>query len=139
MKLRKKIEITLVAALGVTLMLLIVLLTHFAMSQPLEKGQLEISKFEFEKPLSATDKIQIKTLLQTIPGVNQDIIIHDNSVVCFRDATNCEEQKIIQKIGSFGKCKPHKSTSDKYANIQFSETNTKEKFHHLAIAMDDSD
>lgn len=139
MTIRKKIEIGLVTLLGISLMLFIVLLTHLATSTPLVKKQLEISKIEFEKPLSATDKIQIKTLLQTMPGVNQDIIIHDNSVVCFRDATNCEEQKIIQKIGSFGKCKPHKSTSDKYANIQFSETNTKGKFHHLAIAMDDSD
>lgn len=57
MKLRKKIEITLVATLGVSLMLLIVLLTHFAMSQPLDKGRLEISKFEFQKSLSAAGKI----------------------------------------------------------------------------------
>jgi hypothetical protein len=135
MKLRKKIEITLVAALGVSLMLLIVLLTHFAMSQPLDKDQLEISKFEFQKPLSSADKIEIKMLLQTIPGMGRDIIICHNSMVCFHDAHSCDAQQIIQKLCATGKYKARKIHRNQWSNTPLANVESPGKFHQLAIAI----
>ncbi|MBS7787620.1 hypothetical protein KIH23_09955 [Flavobacterium sp. CYK-55] len=137
MKLRKKIEITLVAALGVSLMLLIVLLTHFAMSQPLDKSQLEISKFEFQKPLSSADKIEIKMLMQSIPGMGRDIIICNNSMVCFHDSQSCNKEEIIQKLCSTGKYNARKIHINDISSVQLARLEAKGKFHHLAVAIRD--
>ncbi len=100
MKLRKKIEIASVCTLGISLMLLIILLTHYATSQALDKNEFEVSTILFAQPLDSAEKREVKNVLRSIPGIHDDIIVQKKRAVCLRDNQICNEQIIIQELSS---------------------------------------
>jgi len=134
MKLRKKIEIALVSALGISLMLSIILLTQYATSQPIEKTNLEVSKIKFNQPLDPMKKMEVKAILRAIPGIENEVIVQGNTAVCFRDAQICDEQKIMDQLSA-----GHYSGQISRLNTEYDHSVYRGKLYRFAIATRNSE
>lgn len=105
MTIRKKLKITALSILGITLLLFVVLVHHIANARPVENATIQVSRIDFDKPFDSLGTVEIREKLHSIPGVKSDIIVKNNVVVYFHDNTIADSKKVYSELMKKGNYK----------------------------------
>lgn len=102
MRTKKKIRIAIVSFIGTSLMLLIILVAHIASARQLENATIQVSRIDFDKPFDSLGTLEIKSNIQSIPGVKSDVIVKGNVVVYFHDNKITNSKKVFDVLMTKG-------------------------------------
>jgi hypothetical protein len=102
MKTGKKIRIAIVSFIGTSLLLFIILVAHIASARQVENATIQVSRIDFDKPFDSIGAIEIKSNIQSIPGVKSDVIVKGNVLVYFHDNKITNSKKVFDALMTKG-------------------------------------
>ena len=105
MRTNKKIKIALLSILGFVLFLFLILVYHIATARRPENATIQVSRIDFDKPFDSLSANDIKQKLQTIAGVQSEIIVKRNVVVYFHDNRIADSKKVYDELMTEGNYK----------------------------------
>jgi hypothetical protein len=103
MKKYRKLKIALLSIASIFLILVLVLVIHIANAKPVEidNATLQVSRIDFEAPLSKEQKSLIRKHLKSIDGVKTEHFNLEKGVlVYFHDNNVVDAQTVFQKLSS---------------------------------------
>lgn len=108
MNIWKKVKIAALSVLVLFVVLFAVLVHHIVSVQPIENASIQISRIDFEAPLTDSETAAVTEKLRSIEGVKSDIIVKKNVVVYYHDNTLTDSRRVFAQLmdGSSFKARP---------------------------------
>jgi len=99
MKKLKTLKKAIFGILGTFAVLFIVLVAHIAMAKPVDNATMQVSRIDFNHPLSAAEVKEIHNNLKSIPGVKTDHFEAEKGVlVYFHDNRIADSETIYRQL-----------------------------------------
>jgi len=102
MKINKKIRVAIVSFTGTALLLFIILIAHIASARQVDNATIQISRIDFDKPFDSIGTLEIKSNIQSIPGVKSDVIVKGNVLVYFHDNKITNSKQVFDQLMTKG-------------------------------------